>query len=451
MISAPGLGSGLDVNSIVSQLMVIEQQPLVRLDQKEAAAQAEISSYGLLKSSLSSLQSSLDKLKDSDTYRATKSTSSDTDVLTITSDAGVVTSTYDVEVNRLAQHHKLGSSEFASSATFGGAAGDELILTVGTDSFTLDLSSGMTLSEIQEAINDESNETDVVAGLITGDSGNQTLVLTAKDEGYDNRVQLSFGGTIDSSTFNFSMLNKDDNDQVLASENELDSSITVDGIAVTRSSNSIDDAVDGLTFNLKAVGSSTVSTSSDNSVAVAAVKGFVDAYNSLRTQLDQISSTASSSVIRGVESQLRNVLNNELSGLGEYSYISELGVTTNSDTGKLEFDSEMLTDAMNEYPDSVRSFFTDENSSFSEQMDTMLGKYLESGGIMDSIIDGANSKVDSIERNRESLERRIAATEARYLKEYSALDTLMASMTATSNYLTTQLSSLSNLTLNNNS
>ncbi|MCG8426476.1 MAG: flagellar filament capping protein FliD [Chromatiales bacterium] len=430
--------------------MAVERQPLVRLDQKEAVIQAEISAYGLLKGGLSSLQSSLSKLEDKDTFQASKASSSDQDVLTVSSEPGAVTSSYNIEVNRLAQQHKLGSSEFSSSDTFGGAAGDELTLTVGTESFTLDLSAGMTLSEIQTAINDESNETGVVAGLITGDSGNQTLVLTAKESGYDNRVQLSYGGAINSSTFNFSMLNRDENDQLLASENELNSSLTIDGVSVTRNTNSISDAVDGLTLDLKATGKSFVSIDKDYSAATDAINNFVAAYNGLKDQLAQVSITASGSVIRGVESQLRNVLNDALTGLGSYTHISQLGVTSNAQTGKLEFDSSQLTDAMKENPDSVTSFFTDETSGFAYRMDTMLEGYLQTGGTMDSLLDNANSRVDTIGRDRESLERRMESVEARYLQEFTTLDTLMASMSTTSQYLTTQLTALSNLTTGNN-
>lgn len=449
-ISAAGLGSGLDVTSIVSQLMELEQLPLTRLNQKEATVQAEISAYGVLKGGLSSLQSALDKLKDAETFQATKSSSSNTDVLTVSSDTDAISSSYYVTVDRLAQQHKLGSAEHASTATFGGNAGDKLTITVGTNDFELDLSTAMTLSEIQAAINIDSNETGVTAGLITGDSGNQTLVLTSGESGYENRVQLAFEG-VDPNSLGFSMLNRDENDVLLASENELDASLIVDGVSLTRGSNSIDDVVSGLTLNLVDTGQSTISINANPSVASDAVKAFVSTYNSLQDQLDKLADYASSSVLRGVENQIRNVLNTGLSGLGSYSYISELGVTTNSDTGKLEFDSSMLVSALEDNPDSVISFFTDEDSGFAGKMDTMLEGYLQSGGTMDSIINGANSRVDGIERSRESLERRLEAIEQRYLKQFAALDTLMASMTTTSEYLTTQLDALSKISLNNNS
>ena len=134
-LQSPGIGSGLDVSSIVSQLMAIEQRPLLQLDQKEAQVQAEISAYGALKGALSGLQSSLGQLKEQSTFQATAASSSDDEVFTASSDTDAVDSAYDVTVNRLAQRHKLGSSEFAGDATFGGAAGDELTITAGHHRF----------------------------------------------------------------------------------------------------------------------------------------------------------------------------------------------------------------------------------------------------------------------------------------------------------------------------
>lgn len=178
-ISSPGLGSGLDVNSIVTSLMAIEERPLTLLNQKEATVQAEISSMGGLKSALSTLQSSLTALGKEDTFRATSTQSSDSAVFTATSSSTATSANYAVTVNRLAQAHKVGSTGFADTTTFGGTAGDEMTITVDSKSFVLDLSTAKTLSQIQSAINAELNTTGVTAGLITGDSGQQTLTLTA--------------------------------------------------------------------------------------------------------------------------------------------------------------------------------------------------------------------------------------------------------------------------------
>ena len=449
-ISSPGLGSGLDVTSIVSQLREVERLPLDRLNQQEAVVKAEISAYGTLKGGLSSLQDSLAKLKDALTFQATDATSSDSDVLDVSSETDAVASSYSVTVNRSAQQHKLGSAEFSESTTFGGTAGDSVMITVGENTFSLDLTIAKNLSDIQQAINVDSNETGVTAGLITGNSGNQTLVLTSGETGYDNRVQLAFGGTLDSSSFNFSMLNRDADDQLIASENELDASLTLDGVAVTRGSNKISDVVEGLTLSLKKAGTANVSISSDTSVARVAVEEFIAGYNGIKTQISALGNGGlNGSLLRNIESQLRGVLNSGLSGLGDFSYISELGVTTESETGKLQFDSEAFISTLEDNPDSVLAFFSAKDNGFASKMDTMLEGFLRSGGTLDGIVDGANDRVNRYERNRQVLELRLESIEQRYLNQFDALDTLMASLTTTSEYLTTQLDAISRISLRN--
>ena len=445
-IAAPGLGSGLDVNGIISQLMAVESQPLAKLDQREAGYQAEISGYGTLKSALSSLQSSLTALADADTFHATRGSTTDDAVVVIDTAPDAVPSSYDIQVGRLAQRHKLGASEFASDTTFGGNVDDALTLTVGTTSFSVDLSSAMTLEQIQAAINVDGNETGVTAGLITGDSGNQTLVLTSGSSGYEDRVQLSFGGPITDGTFGFSTLNRDADGQLLAADTELDAALVVDGVGVTRGSNSIADVVEGVTIELKGVGHAVADIDRNQAAATSAVSGFVNAYNELKDQLATLSrgTLSGSSLLRGVESRLRGVLNQALSGLGDVSYVSQLGITSNEKTGKLQLDSGKLDAALEQGADSVASFFTDDNG-FVTRLDGVLDGLLRSGGMIDSVIDGTNSRIDRIGDQRDALERRLEAIEKRYRNQFAALDTLMARMTTTSDYLTQQLDNLSNM------
>ena len=449
-ISSPGIGSGLDVTGIVSKLMQIEQQPLVRLQQREAEVQAEISAYGAVKSSLSSLQTAVGKLVDPATFQATKVISSNEDVLKVSSDTNAVTSSYNVTVNRLAQQHKLGSAAFADTVTFGGNAGDGLTLTVGSNSFTLDLSTAMTLSEIQQAINVPENQNGVTAGLVVGDGGNQTLILTSGKTGYDNRIQLSYAGSLDANTFSLSMLNQDATGQLLSSETELDASLTVDGVSVTRSSNTISDAINGITIDLVGSGGANISVEQDTSVALNAVQAFVTAYNNFKDQLAALKdSGASNSVVRGMENQFRGLLNQPISGSGVYSYISELGVTTNADTGKLELDSEQLTTAAQENSASLIDFFTNETSGFAFRANAILDGLVQSDGTIDRIVQGDNDKIDRLQNSQDSMQRRLDLIEKRYMDQFNALDTLMASMTTTSNYLTSQLDSISNLISSN--
>ena len=446
-IAAPGLGSGLDINGIISKLMAVESRPLAKLDQKEAGYQAEISGYGSLKSSLSRLQSALDALKQAETFQATTGSSSDDSVVDLSTDAGLVPARYDVTVNRLAQYHKTGTSAFPAGQTFGGSAGDSLTITSGSRSFTLDLSTAMTLEEIQAAINVEENQTGITAGLITGDGGNQVLVLNSGESGYDNRVQLSYGGTLDAATFNFATLNRDADGNLLASDTELDASLTVDGVSVTRGSNDIDDVINGVTLHLKGTGPATLEVAEDPGVAVKAVQGFVKAYNELQDTLSGLSQgmLSGSSLVRSVEGRLRGVFNHAFTGLGRYGYLAELGITTDKDTGKLQLDSGRLEQALADNPDSVAAFFSDEDKGFAAQVDRVVDGFIGSGGVIDRVVKGVNRSIDRIGDQREALQRRLEMMEKRYRDQFNALDTLVAQMNNTSDYLGRQLDALANM------
>jgi flagellar hook-associated protein 2 len=324
-------------------------------------------------------------------------------------------------------------------------------------SFAVDLSTAKTLSDIQAAINVDSNATGVTAGIITGDSGNQTLVLTAKDTGYDNRVQLSYGGAINAATFNLATLNTDSNNVLISSDTELDASLTVDGVPVTRSGNTISDTISGLTLTLKTTGTATVTIDNNTSSVTAAVTAFVKAFNDVQNALSDLAGGAlkGNSLINNIQSQLRNVFNNKAAVSGSYSYAAELGIASvyeigGTNIGTIASDSDTLTAALEDNLDDVISFFTDETNGFAARMDTMLEGYIASGGVLDGVVSNANNRIDSIGQSRDALNRRLVSIEARMRSQYTALDALVAQLTTTSNYLTGQLANLPKLFRNNN-
>ena len=171
-ISAGGIGSGLDVQSIVSQLMAIERQPLQRLQSKQSQLEAQISAYGQLTSAVSTFQEAMDNLGTIDALKVFNTTSSNVDVIDITANDNANVGTFGIEVNRVAEHHKMASNEIVSTATFGGKKNDALVIQVGADAaatITVDLSTAMTLSDIRTAINDDVTNPGVSATIINGD------------------------------------------------------------------------------------------------------------------------------------------------------------------------------------------------------------------------------------------------------------------------------------------
>ena len=178
MLSAAGIGSGLDVESIVSQLMALERRPLDALQQKKTDIDARISAYGNLKSALSTFQAAMKDLSTPSALKVFAATSGDESVFTATATNTATASSFQVEVVRQAERHKFASDEALDTATFGGGAGDALTIQVGTnvaDIVTVDLSTASTLGDIRDAINTDPANPGVTASIIFGNNGNQCI------------------------------------------------------------------------------------------------------------------------------------------------------------------------------------------------------------------------------------------------------------------------------------
>jgi flagellar hook-associated protein 2 len=450
-LTASGIGSGLDISSIVSQLMAVERQPLARLQQKEADVQAQISAMGALKGALSTFQSSLAALKTSDTFNATKLTSSDADVLTLTGDADAVPGSFAVNVVRLAQAHRMGSGGFAPAQTFGGNAGDSVTVTVDGESLTVDLSTAKTLAQIQEAINAAAGDVGLRATLINADAATQHLVLASDQTGHANRIQLSFGGTITEATLGFATLNKDGTGAVLADLAQLDASVQLDGFAITRPTNTLSDVVDGLTLELTGTGATTVTVKQDDAAISKALQGFVDAYNGLRKALGDLDKGAlnGNSIIRSVDARVRGLVNQSFAGLGDYTRLAQIGIETNRE-GVMSLKSTLLTAAIAGDRNGLAALFSDEDGGFAKSLDTVLDGFLKSGGIVQSRVDGLSSTVEDLQDAQARMEIRLEKTQQRLQAQFTALDSLVGQLNNTSTYLAQQLAQLPKYTLSNN-
>lgn len=442
-ITAAGVGSGLDIETIVSQLMTLERQPLVNLQRKEAQTQSQISAFGSLKSAVSTFKDAMDKLGSEEKFRVFSTVSGDEDVLTATAGTAAASGSYDIQVDRLAQHHKQGSNAIASGTTFGGSAGDSLTLTVDGNASTIDLSTAQDLSAIRDAINDASDNPGVTATIINAGNGDQHLVLTADESGYDQRVALSYGGSIGAGTFGFGTLNKNEVGATMTDLSKLDASFSIDGIAATAAGNQVSDVVDGLTFELKSTGSSNLTVSRDTESIETSAKEFVDAYNAVLGSVDSLKARiGNDGALRSVVSQLRSVLNTPASGLGgSYSALSELGIKTNGKTGELEFDSEDFRTALDTDFASVAAVFTDAGSGYSTRFTAVADALLDSDGLLETRVDSLDDKVRSYQDRQSSMESNLALKEKAMRAQYAALDSLIGSLNSTSAFLASQLSS----------
>jgi flagellar hook-associated protein 2 len=441
-ITAAGVGSGLDIEGIVSQLMNLERRPLIALEQRESQFRAELSAFGRLKSSISDFQDAMQGLASLDKFRVYSTSSSDEDVLTASADSNAAAGTYALQIDRLAQNHKQATSEFADTDTFGGAPGDSLTLSVGADSLIVDLSTAKTLSELRDAINDAAENPGVSATIINTGSGVQRLVLTADESGYDSRVQLSYGGTLGAGTFNFGTLNTDADGLTLSDLSQLDASFSIDGIALTAASNSVSGVVDGITFEFKQTGSANLTLNRDTDKITEAATTFVDAYNKLQSTMNTLSSgdLQGDSVIRSVQRQLRAVVNDPPTGLsGSFSTLSAVGITTDPKTGELQLDETEFKAALGDDFAGVSELFANDDQGYAFRFEAVAGSLLDIDGFIESREDGLNDRIKRVEADQLDMEYRLELREKALRAQYAALDSLVGRLNSTSQFLFQQL------------
>lgn len=447
MISAPGVGSGLDVNSIVTQLMEIERQPLNRLESDKRGLEAQLSAFGRLKSALTTFQDALDDLKSLDAFEVYKAESSDETAFTATANSSAATGFNDIQVVRLAEAHKMGSVSIPDTGTTAlGSGGDQMTITVNGTSFSVD-GGGMTLSQLRDAINDAPDNVGVSATIISENSGSHRLVLTSTETGNENAMSLSFTGSLGA-------------DLGLTDINvptDLDAELLVDGLyTITRSSNTIDDAIAGITLNLlgETAGNVQLNVSRDTDSVTESVQAFVDAFNELKTTFDSLAGEGddleADSTLRSIENQVQGIFNTVPSGLtASFSYLSEVGVSFQRD-GTLSLDSDDLESAINADFAGMAELFAHDDQGYLFRLDGLIDRFVQAEGLIDVRQDGLNSRIDVTEQRIADMEYRLEIREQRLRNQFTLLDTLMGELQSTSAFLSQQLAALPTLRLDNN-
>ncbi len=384
--------SNIDVNGIVSQLMTVEQQPINKLNAQEASYQAKLSAYGTVSGALSSFQSAVTILNSAARAQALSATASDATTLTASADSTAAAGVYGIDISALAQAQRLVAAGQTSQTTaigagasttltfdFGTISGGTFNATTGiytssafatngngSKTVTID-SSNNTLQGIRDAINKAN--IGITASIIN--DGNATnpyrLVLSSGSTGKANSMKISVTGDATLST----LLAHDPAAVQNLSETTTaqNAALKINGIAISKASNTVTDAIPGVTLNLGKI--TTTSTSltiaPDNSSVTGAVSGFVKAYNDLSKTLNNVSAYNAAAkkgailqgdaTIRTLQSQLRGVLASPISGVsGTLTNMSQIGVAFQKD-GTLAVDSAKLNTAITGNFSNVASLF----------------------------------------------------------------------------------------------
>ncbi len=388
-ISSPGIGSNLDVNSIVSQLMALEQRPLQALNRKEASFQAQLSAFGTLKGALSTFQTSLKGLNDLTKFQAFKATSSDASVATVAAANTAVPGNYSLEVGKLAQSQKLVAAGQASATaaigtgtltfefgTISGGAFDSQTGRYTGASFAADGagaknvtigSSNNTLGGIRDAIN--AAKIGVTASIINDGSGTPyRLALSVNDPGAAKSLRISTSG--DAALSTLLAQNPAGTQSLTETVSASNAEFKVDGVAISKPKNSVSDVIEGVTLNLLKtnVGSSTsITVTRDSGSIRSSADALVKAYNDLNNTLKNLSAynpaTRQGTVLQGdvtlitLQARIRATLSETLKGVaGSYDNLAQIGISFTKE-GPLALDAAKFTAALEEAPNDIAALF----------------------------------------------------------------------------------------------
>jgi flagellar hook-associated protein 2 len=436
------IGSGLDIPTIVAQLVAAERAPTAnRINSAGTAATAKLSALGNIKSGLSNLQTALEALGKSATSPAFKSSVAEGAGFSASIGTGAVAGSYSIEVASLAQAQKLTSGAFAKDAAVGDGT---LSITWGENALDVEITEGSTLSDIAAAINKAAGGKGVSASVITADDG-QHLVLNATDPGTAGALKLSNtggDGGLAALTWNGSA------GGLSQTQAATDAVVRVDGFERTSSSNSITDIIPGVTLSLSKadVGvTKTLTVSQDNAPLKANLQGFVAAYNATMGVLKSSSSynatsnTASAltgdAMVRGLQQQMRNLIG------GNVSELKALGISISKE-GTLSLDAGEFDKAMAANPTAADALLG-EKGSLATSMKTLLKSQLDAThGSLSLRTEGLNKQIKKLESDLDNLDARMEKVSDRYTRQFTAMDTMVAKMQSTSDYLSQQLAAL---------
>lgn len=469
MATVSSLGAGTSMSSSLSTLYdgleSAEQTKLTPITAQQTSYKAKLTAWGVVQTSLNKLQTASDALKNTSAIASAKVTSTNS-TFTATLANSATAGTYSVEVTALAASQSLLSPKATSKdADLGDSSIASRTITIAqtgqTTPLTVTLAADKTsLADVRDAIN--AKQGSVTASIIKADDNSYYLALTSKDSGTTNAMTVSTNDTKLAEYFSYdaSGAGTSNMTQKVAAA---DAKVNINGIEITRSSNTITDAPEGVTLTLSKinVGSpETLTVAKDNTAMTAAIQAFVDAYNSLQTTIDtqtkytavdQGTSSQNSTngdlmgdgTLRNIQTRLRSMLSTSQDG-GSLSTLSQMGITQDV-KGKLTVDSTKLEKALNEKPADVISFLSGDGSKtgFATQTSSLLTSILGTDGSLQNATDGINKTLKKLTDDFDRVNTQITATMARYKVQFTSLSTLISQMESTGSYLTQQFNAMS--------
>ena len=426
-----------------------------RISQQEARAQGKLSAFGSLKSALADFRDKLEIMKTLDKFLSRKAVSSNEDYFTVTAGTNALPASYSLEVVQLAQAQKLTSGSFTDSDAVVGTG--TLTLSVGAVSADIEITSeNNTLAGIRDAINAATDNPGIAATIVNADSGSY-LILTSESTGVANEITVTQTG----GDGGLAALEYDPGMGLTALTESIaaqDALIRIDGFDIMSDTNSFSGAVDGVTIDiLQATGgaSETLTVENDEEAARDLVGDFVESYNALIDIFDNLTNydveaelaapLVGDATVRSIRDQVRREMSIAVTDIeANFSTLSEVGIEVQLD-GKLEINDVQLSATLGDEFVKFGQLFSN-SDGFAVRLFDLTDGFLKSDGIIETRTKGLEETIEGYSDDREALNERLASLETRLLRQFNALDSLLAQLSSTSNFLAQQLNNLPGVT-----
>ena len=472
-ITSLGIGSGVDINSMVTQLVALENRPLVAMRSAATALQTQVSSYGQMSSLFGTLQSAANKLTGSSLWNQSTATSSDDSAVAVVGGSAAAAGSYSVSVQKLATNQSVVSTTRYSDASALAGSGTltlqlgawdlppmNFVPHVGRDPVTVSITATDTLQSLRDKINGQ--DAGVQATIVTDSSGAR-LSLRSSATGAENGFRISAsdddGNHTDNaglSRFAFDPGNgSTEMTQTVAASN---AQATINGIPVVSASNELSTVIDGLTLRLRkeSFGTVDLAVSSDREAVTAAVTGFAEAYNALsklitdQTKYDPASKVGGplqgDSAATGLQRQLRNLLNTASGASTVFPRLSDVGLRLQRD-GSLQVDAGKLSSATGNLAELKKAFAHSDtgntaNDGFARRYAALAAQVLGTDGNLTTRTEGLRERLSRNAQDQTRLSERVERFRARLVTQYTAMDANLSRLNSLSSYMTQQLAGL---------
>jgi flagellar hook-associated protein 2 len=434
MPAVDGIASGLDTSALIEATISVARIPMETLEDKQAEVETRIEKVDEFKTNLTSLQTALEALDEASDFAVYTTALSDETAFSVELDEEALPGSYSIEVTALAAAELEVSQGFADSSTAGELGdGDFVITYAGTDT-TVAVDASMSLDDLAAAINDQVEGVTAYV-MNTGDASTPyRLAVMGNDTGADNSIEIdasSLSGTVPSFTESNSAANAE---------------VTINGVAASSASNTVDGVLPGIEFSLTALTDSpvTMTVEHDMDAVVDKVQDIIDSYNtlssfySLNVAYDADAGTRGAlfgdSTIRGIMDDLGTMISANYDPDGGYFGVGLIGINTKQ-TGKLEFDTAEFKAAMESDREGVLNLFTADEGlvhSITSRMDDL---YLADDGLLENRTDTLEEAVDDLDDAIAQIELRLENMEERLRAQYTTMETVLGQLQSTQGYL----------------